>query len=344
MRSNLQTSLFDSMEPGIIRPLAKTEPKIEAPIEAAVEAQTAAQEVAHEEPVVETAAMESGLLKVPKESEEKIVPEKQPPVEAKAPSVKKRTSRAEVMQHIYKKTIEGMRAYFKANKFRRAVVGVSGGVDSALTIKLAVDALGGENVIALLMPELGLTKQENIDHSKLLCEFLGVKYHYQPINNYLNDFGFLPWKPSKLAQMNVKARVRMILLYNCANTENALVLGTSNKSETLLGYGTKFGDMAADIEVIGELFKTEVVQLAEHVGLPPEITQKKPSAELTAGQTDEEEMGATYQDMDKVLSKLELGAQGCIDHGLPASLVNLVFKRLEESRHKREPIPTISIE
>lgn len=237
---------------------------------------------------------------------------------------------------IFQNLVSGLKKYFDDNHFTKAVLGVSGGVDSALTLFIAVEALGAENITALIMPELGLSSQENIEHSKTLCDFLKVKYHYQPINPFLVDFTALPWKQSRLAEMNTRARARTILLYNFANTENALVLGTSNKSELLLGYGTKYGDLAADVEVIAELYKTEVVKLSTHIGLPAEIVNKTPTAELAPGQTDEGEMGASYKDMDKVLTKLNLGIEGCIAHGMPSGLVQMVFRRVKENKHKTE--------
>jgi len=133
----------------------------------------------------------------------------------------------------------------------------------------------------------------------------------------------------------------MTMLYSLANSEKALVLGTSNLTEILLGYGTKYGDLAADIEVIGELYKTEVIKVAEYVGLPPEIAHKTPSAELVAGQSDEEELGAPYPDIDKVLMRRELGREGCVAHGLPLALVQLVFRRMDDNGHKRAMPPVI---
>lgn len=244
--------------------------------------------------------------------------------------------RGSKLEDIYAKLVLGLRGYFYKHHMKHGVLGLSGGVDSSLTLKIAVDALGGDNVTALLMPELGLTKQENIEHSKMLCEFLGVTYFYQPINNFLTDFRTVPWKGNKMAGMNTKARIRAVLLYHFANSENALVLGTSNKSEMLLGYGTKYGDMAADLEVIGDLYKTEVVKLADYAGLPLEIVNKTPSAELAAEQTDEAELGATYADLDKVLAKRDLGPEGCVAHGLPVTVVQLVFRRMQDNRHKTE--------
>ncbi|MEK9132801.1 MAG: NAD(+) synthase [Patescibacteria group bacterium] len=244
---------------------------------------------------------------------------------------------------IYNVLVLGLKKYFTKNNFKRAVLGVSGGVDSALVLKIAVDALGSQNVTALIMPELGLSNPENMEHAKVLCEYFGVTVFYQPINGFLMDFSTPPWKPSALAHINTKARIRAVLLYNYANTEHALVLGTSNKSELLLGYGTKYGDLAADIEVIGELFKTDVIKLADYIGLPPEIAHKPPTAELSPGQTDEAEIGATYYDLDKVLMKLDEGVTGCLDQGLPMSLVQLVFRRVEENKHKLQMPPSIKI-
>lgn len=244
---------------------------------------------------------------------------------------------------IFQNLISGLKKYFSDNHFTKAVLGVSGGVDSALTLLIAIEALGTPNVTALIMPELGLSNPENIEHAKSLCDFLKIKYHYQPINPFLVDFRSLPWEQNRLAQMNTKARARAVLLYNFANTENALVLGTSNKSELLLGYGTKYGDLAADVEVIAELYKTEVVELAEYVGLPSEIVNKTPTAELSTGQTDEGEMGATYKEMDQVLMKLDLGVEGCIAHGMPAGLTQMVFRRVKENKHKTEMPHTIKL-
>lgn len=247
------------------------------------------------------------------------------------------------LENVYVKIIEGVQDYFQRHHFRRAVIGVSGGVDSCLTLKLAVDALGADNVTAVLMPEHGVSRDENVVHAKVLCDFFGVHYYYQPINNFVSDLTYLPWKPNQLAIMNTKARIRSVLLYSFANTEKALVLGTSNKTEILLGYGTKFGDLAADIEVIGSLYKTEVIALADFLGMPPEIVHKTPSAELLAGQSDESEIGAPYPDLDKVLMKRDLGVEGCVALGMPIALVQLVFRRIEENEHKRNMPPVVKI-
>ena len=128
----------------------------------------------------------------------------------------------EKWDRVFQNLISGLKKYFADNHLTKAVLGVSGGVDSALTLFIAVEALGAENVTALVMPELGLSNLENVEHAKMLCDFLKVQYYYQPINPFLVDFTALPWKQSRLAEMNTKARARAVLLYNFANTENKI--------------------------------------------------------------------------------------------------------------------------
>ncbi|OGJ47914.1 NAD(+) synthase, partial [Candidatus Peregrinibacteria bacterium RIFOXYB12_FULL_41_12] len=180
------------------------------------------------------------------------------------------------MKKTYQDLIKALKKEVKKTGREQVVIGLSGGLDSAVTFKLAIDALGAENVTALIMPEIGLTKQENIEHAKILAEHLEAKYYYQPINSFLVSFNFVPWGQNSTSQMNLRSRIRMLLLYHFANKNNALVLGTSNKSELMLGYGTKYGDLAADIEVIGSLYKTEVVDLAIYMDMPEELINKAP--------------------------------------------------------------------
>lgn len=249
------------------------------------------------------------------------------------------------IEKIYHSLVTNLRSYCKKHGFNKAVVGLSGGIDSSTTFKIAVETLGSSNVSALILPELGITSDQNIQHAKALAEFFQVKYFYQPINTLVVDCNIAPWKPTPLARMNTKARLRAVLLYSFANTKNALVLGTSNKSEILLGYGTKYGDLAADLEVLGNLYKTQVYQLAEHLHLPKEIIQKVPTAELEVGQTDEGELGANYKVLDQLLKLIEGGKKraAIVKAGFPLALVEKVMKRVEANQHKRCMPPVLEI-
>ena len=247
------------------------------------------------------------------------------------------------MQEIHEKLTSGLRDFFEKTSYRKAVLGLSGGLDSAVTLKIAVDALGDENVTAILLPENGVTKGENVLHAKGLCQFLRVEYYYQPINSFMLDYAALPWKQNEAAFINTKARIRATILYNYANTRQALVVGTSNKSELILGYGTKYGDLASDVLPLGELYKTEVQELADFMELPKEIIEKAPSAELYVGQTDEDELGASYRDLDAILRQRDLGEEALIEKGMNAVLVRSIFKRINDNAHKLSTPPIIHL-
>ncbi|KKP40936.1 MAG: NH(3)-dependent NAD+ synthetase NadE, NAD+ synthase [Candidatus Peregrinibacteria bacterium GW2011_GWC2_33_13] len=249
---------------------------------------------------------------------------------------------ANPMADIYNQLIKSLQKFYEKNKFHKVVIGLSGGIDSTLTLKIAVEALGPDNVTGIIMPELGLTQNVNIDHAKKLAEYFEIDYYYIPINPFLIDFRLLPWKP-KEAEMNTKARVRMCILYNYANTMNAAVLGTSNKSEIVTGYFTKYGDGGCDIEVIGDLTKTEVFKLAKFLELPEEIINKTPSAELHPNQSDEQDMGITYKELDTVIKFEKEGIHEAIGRGINPVLANKVFHIIEKNEHKRKMPPIIKL-
>lgn len=243
----------------------------------------------------------------------------------------------------YKKLVTKLRTYAKSNGFTKTVIGVSGGIDSALTLKIAVDAFGAENVTALLMPESGISSAENLLHAKQWSGYLGVQIIVQPINTFVGAFSVVAWNTNKLAAANNRARVRMVLLYNYANSTGSLVLGTSNKSEIMLGYGTKYGDFAADVEVIGDLWKTEVWEMARAIGMPPLLIEKTPSAELYEGQTDEGELGVNYKMADQILQLLPATQEELIARGLDPMAVHNILSRVRLNEHKRKTPPVLKL-
>lgn len=243
----------------------------------------------------------------------------------------------ENVREVYAALVAGIKNYFNKNNIKQAVIGLSGGIDSSLSAKLVADAIGKENLHGLIMPRKGLSSQENIDDAKELCKLIGIKHSVAYINKFLEGFSEIDWKQSKIAEMNAASRIRAVILYNYANTHNALVIGTSNKTEILLGYFTKYGDGAVDIEVIGELFKTDERELAKSLGIPKKIIDKTPTAELYHGQTDEEELGVSYEELDKVL-KLYVGGKNVeeiIDNGFDRKMVENVINRVKSNEHKR---------
>lgn len=237
------------------------------------------------------------------------------------------------MQKTYTEIIKGIKDYFKKNSYKKAVIGLSGGIDSSLSAYLIAKAIGNNSLFGILMPEIGLTQKSSIDHAIKIANIIKIRYTIQPINEFLKPFNKLKWEQNKIAAMNTKARIRANILYNYANANNALVVGTSNKSEILLGYFTKYGDGAADIEVIGDLYKTDVYKLAKFLKLPKEIIEKQPTAELYHGHTDEAELGASYEEIDKILKAKNFSSK----------LGKDIKKRVIGNEHKRVPAPVIKI-
>ena len=230
------------------------------------------------------------------------------------------------------------------------VVALSGGIDSSLVTVLSQKALGDE-VLALIMPEEGVTPEKDLQDALNLVRTRKIRHRIVPINRAVALFQAeipaeeVPEHIRLLTLANIKPRIRMILNYLYANLEGRIVIGTSNKTELLLGYGTKYGDLAADIYPIGDLYKTQVWQLAEYLGIPTEIIRKKPSAGLWKGQTDEEELGHTYAAIDRVLYclvELELSVRETSElAGYSEEAVLDIYTRVVRNEHKRRP-PTIT--
>jgi NAD+ synthase len=185
------------------------------------------------------------------------------------------------------------------------VIGISGGVDSAVVATMCCRALSGDNVLGLTLPS-AVTSEADIRDAIELCQMLGMKHEIISIEPVLDSYRFMPGyieSPGLLG--NLMARTRMAVLYYYANRDNLLVCGTSNRTEYMLGYTTKFGDNAADFQPILHLYKSGVYEAARDIGVPESIIRKAPSAGLWHGQKDEEEIGLTYAEIDDALVTLE---------------------------------------
>src|SRR3990172_13112600 len=181
-----------------------------------------------------------------------------------------------------------------------AVIALSGGLDSALSCVLTVEALGAENVLVVRMPYKA-SNRDSLDHAQLLIDQLGVQSKTIEITDMVEPLFKLDPQISKIRMGNILARERMIVLYDQSEVFKGLVIGTSNKTEILLGYSTHYGDSASAINPIGDLYKTQVRQLSRALNIPAPIIDKPPSADLWEGQTDEGELGFTYEEVDKLL-------------------------------------------
>jgi len=228
------------------------------------------------------------------------------------------------------------------------VVGLSGGIDSATCLKLAVSALGSEKVVVLIMPGEP-SREKNTEDARGLAESLAVERTEIEIDETVESFReSLSFEPGKEGLGNVRARTRMVYTYALANKENLLVLGTGNRTEFLLGYFTKHGDAATDIAPLLDLYKTEVRQLAKHIGLDSKFIDKKPTAGLWKGQTDEDEIGTSYENMDRILEALVDEEKSVEKASQYLEAEKDVIKRIDDmyrnSEHKREGVQGLELE
>jgi len=225
------------------------------------------------------------------------------------------------------------------------VLGLSGGIDSTLVSHLAVEALGRDAVHGLVMPS-EVNRADNMsDAERVANDLLGIEYDVIEINPLVDAFldAVPDTEGDQLAVGNLRVRCRAVLNYLVANHEGALVLGTGNRSEALVGYYTKYGDGAVDCHPIAALYKQQVRQLAKHVGVPDDLAEKTASAEMWAGQTDADEMGMDYDTLDSVLAlHIDGGvpAAATADQlGVPLDVVETVREMYETSAHKRATPP-----
>lgn len=244
----------------------------------------------------------------------------------------------------YNKLVKKTREFFKKQRFQKAVIGLSGGIDSSLTVKIVAEAIGKENVVGAIMPEKTNTP-ESKEYALELAEELGIKTVEININEFFKPFyKMLPWEQNRASKTNLKPRIRMIVLYNYANKNNAIVVGTSNKTELMLGYFTKYGDGATDFLPLGNLFKTEIYKLSKTAGITKKIIERKPSAELEENQFDEDDLGLSYKEIDEILKETEKGKNEKEIIKKFGKKAGEIINRIKENKHKTEKIEKIELD
>ena len=214
-----------------------------------------------------------------------------------------------------------------------AVVGLSGGIDSAVVSGLCAKALGAEHVLGVIMPIH--SNPDDAAYAEQTASAWGIERRTVDLSSAYDALvGVLP-TGSELAYANMKPRLRMIALYHHANTLGRMVIGTGNRSELMAGYYTKYGDGGTDLLPIAGLYKWQVREIAREIGVPREIIEKPPSAGLWVGQTDEQEMGITYDDLDRTLAAIDAGEESTIE----PKILERVQAMIRLSEHKRHMPP-----
>ncbi|MCD4817859.1 MAG: NAD+ synthase [Candidatus Cloacimonetes bacterium] len=222
---------------------------------------------------------------------------------------------------------------------KKIIIGLSGGIDSSLTAALAIKVLGKENVIGVMMP-YRLSNPDSLNDAKEVANFLNIDYLTIDISPMVDSY-FDRYEPdaTSLRRGNRMARERMCILYDLSAKYQALVAGTGNKSELLIGYCTQYGDNACAFETIGDLYKTEIRQISIHLNLPQSVINKNPSADLWEGQTDEDEIGMSYEKLDELLYnlyELNRSVNELINIGFVEVDIYKVIKMYKNSQFKRE--------
>lgn len=221
---------------------------------------------------------------------------------------------------------------------RKAVLGLSGGIDSAVVAVLAKEAFE-DDVLAVLMPSQ-YSSAGSIEDAVELCDKFNLRYEIVSIAEYVKVFLNHNENTDNVRIGNFSARMRMAALFDISAREGALVLGTSNKSELMLGYGTLFGDLASAVNPIGDIYKSEIFAFAAYLGVTENIVNKPPSADLWEGQSDEADLGFTYAQIDEVLKEYienRLSKQELLQKGYEKPLLEMLIKKIYQNQFKRKP-------
>jgi len=224
----------------------------------------------------------------------------------------------------------------------KLVIGLSGGLDSSVSVTLGVDALGRGNILGYVLP-YKTTSQDSIDDALLMAEKLGINTELIDITPVVDAY-FKGETEDRIRRGNFIARTRMCILFDKSYQYSALVLGTSNKTELLLGYGTIYGDMASAINPLGDLYKTQVRMLAKEIGVPDKIIAKPPTADLWVGQTDEGELGLTYEEADEILYRLveeRIRPELLLEMGYREESIDKIVYLMRKNQYKRT-LPVIA--
>ncbi len=247
--------------------------------------------------------------------------------------------RPQLKDYAYDTIVEFIRQKVEESGGNGVVIGLSGGIDSALVSKLCVDAIGAEKVLNVFMPSATTSKADRKDAEEFSRE-IGAEFRVEEITPALEGFKMLlPSIDRKELLGNVMARCRMVVLMHHANLMGRIVMGTGNKSELLVGYFTKYGDGGVDFLPIGDLYKTEVRELARKVHISSGLIEKAPSAGLWEGQTDEGELGVSYEKLDQILLGFEMLTENreiSRQTGIDLNIVEMVWRRHLDTVHKRK--------
>ncbi|MBI4999471.1 NAD+ synthase, partial [Candidatus Gottesmanbacteria bacterium] len=249
-------------------------------------------------------------------------------------------------EEVAKKIINFIKKEVQEAGFKRVIIPLSGGIDSSTTAFLAVKALGPDNVLVVELPYKDLNHDRDAELVIAQLKIPLANVYEIEISEIVESFVKKLPKPDRLRTANIMARIRMILLYDLAKKHQALVCGTENKSEYLLGYFTRFGDEASDLEPIRNLYKTEVLKLAKYLGVPEKIIEKAPTAGLWKGQTDEGELGFSYEQADPILYlhfDKKYSCEEIVKKGYKKELVEKVKTQVEANRFKHEVPKTLPV-